>query len=132
MEKTGRVKIANGEARLDGSLLARKGADDPLGAAADFLSNLGLDGKCVTVTGASGTVGDKEVFFITSAKEADEALCGGAAAEGIAAFAAPAPRRAPAAKKAAKRKAKPAKRPKNRPAKKSGKQPRKPKKAAKK
>ena len=113
MEKTGRLKLSNGEARVDGTLLARKGAADPLGAAADFMTNLGLrDGQCVTVTGESGTVGDKAVLFVDSAKAADETLCGGApagvTAERVAALA-PASTRSPvspAKKKGRKAKAK--------------------------
>lgn len=129
MQKTGRLKISNGEARVDGTLLARKGAADPLGAAADFLTNLGLrDGQCVTVTGEPGTVGDKAVLFVESANAADENLCGGAPAgvfaERVAALA-PASTRSPvlpAKKKARKAKAKSAKRPKGKNAKKIKKQ----------
>ena len=82
MDKTGRLKISNGESRLDGTLLARKGATNPLGAATDFLNNLGLNsGDCTHVTGTSGTVGDAPVIFMDSANGVDEAQCVGAVAE---------------------------------------------------
>jgi hypothetical protein len=129
MEKTGRLKLSNGEARVNGTLLARKGADDPLGAAADFMTNQGLrDGQCVTVTGESGTVGDKAVLFVDSAKAADETLCGGAPAgaftERVAALAPTSTRSPvqPAKKKGRKAKAKSAKRSKGKSAKKAKKQ----------
>jgi len=81
MTKTGRLTITNEESRLDGTLLARKSAPDPLGAATSFLRNLGLrDGDCITVSGESGTIGSVSVIFIDSASKADESLCVGAAA----------------------------------------------------
>jgi hypothetical protein len=81
MTKTGRLTISNEESRLDGTLLARKGAPDPLGAATSFLRNLGLrDGDCITVSGESGTIGSVSVIFIDSASKADESLYAGAAA----------------------------------------------------
>lgn len=81
MTKTGRLTITSEESRLDGTLLARKGATDPLGAATSFLRNLGLrDGDCITVSGESGTIGSVSVIFIDSASKADECLCVGAAA----------------------------------------------------
>jgi hypothetical protein len=82
VDKTGRLKISNGESRLDGTLLARKGAANPLGAATDFLTNLGLNsGDCTHVTGKSGSVGDAPVIFIDSANGVDEAQCAGAVAD---------------------------------------------------
>ena len=79
MTKTGRLSIQNGESRLDGTLLARKGAPDPLGAATSFLNNLGLrDGDCITVSGESGTIGSASVIFMDSASKAQESLCSGA------------------------------------------------------
>jgi hypothetical protein len=78
MTKTGRLTIENGESRLDGTLLARKGAPDPLGAATSFVANLGLrDGDCITVSGESGTIGSTPVIFIDSASKAQESLCSG-------------------------------------------------------
>jgi hypothetical protein len=81
MTKTGRLTIANEESRLDGTLLARKGAPDPLGAATSFLHSLGLrNGDCITVSGENGTIGSVSVIFIDSASKADESLCVGARA----------------------------------------------------
>jgi len=78
MTKTGRLTIENEESRLDGTLLARKGEPDPLGAATSFLRNLGLrDGDCITVSGDNGTIGSVSVIFIQSASKADESLCVG-------------------------------------------------------
>jgi hypothetical protein len=109
--------------------LARKGADDPFGAAADFMTNLGLrDGQYVTVTGEPGTVGDKAVLFVESARAADESLCGGApagafaervAVPALASSRSPVP---PPKKKGRKAKAKSAKRSKGKNAKKIKKQ----------
>jgi hypothetical protein len=86
MTKTGRLTITNEDSRLDGTLLARKGAPDPFGSATSFLRNLGLrDGDCITVSGENGTIGSVSVIFITSASKADESLCVGAplGAEGM-------------------------------------------------
>ena len=81
MTKTGRFTISDEDSRLDGTLLARKGAADPFGAATSFLRNLGLrDGDCISVSGESGTIGSVAVIFIDSASKADESLCVGAAA----------------------------------------------------
>lgn len=81
MTKTGRLTISNEDSRLDGTLLARKGAPDPFGAATSFLRNLGLrDGDCITVSGENGTIGSVSVIFMDSASEADESLCVGAPA----------------------------------------------------
>jgi len=81
MTKTGRLTIVTEESRLDGTLLARKGAPDPLGAATSFLRSLGLrDGDCITVTGENGTIGSVSVIFIDGASKADESLCVGAPA----------------------------------------------------
>jgi len=80
MIKTGRLRIDNGESRLDGTLLARKGAPDPLGAATSFLANLGLrDGDCITVSGENGTIDSTSVVFMDSASKAQESLCSEAA-----------------------------------------------------
>lgn len=76
MEKTGRLTKSNGEARVDGTLLAREGAADPFGAAKDFVDSRGLvDGQCITVTGEMGKVSDKTVIFVDSADGVDETLC---------------------------------------------------------
>jgi len=81
MTKTGRLTISNEDSRLDGTLLARKGAPDPFGAATSFLRNLGLrDSDCITVSGENGTIGSVSVIFIDSASKADESLCVGAGA----------------------------------------------------
>jgi hypothetical protein len=81
MTKTGRLTISNEESRLDGTLLARKGAADPFGAATSFLRNLGLrDGDCISVSGENGTIGSVSVVFIDSASKSDESLCAGAGA----------------------------------------------------
>ncbi len=87
MTKTGRLTIANEDSRLDGTLLARKGAPDPFGAATSLLRNLGLrDGDCISVSGENGTIGSVSAIFIDSASKADESLCVGApvAAEAMA------------------------------------------------
>jgi hypothetical protein len=91
MTKTGRLSQSNRESRLDGTLLARKGAPDPFGAATDFLTNRGLgDGDCITVTGESGVIGGTSVIFMDTADKADESLCKSSQAatpEGVRAFA---------------------------------------------
>jgi hypothetical protein len=95
MAQTGRLTISNGESRLDGTLLARKGAPDPLGAATNFLGNLGLnDGDRITVTGGNGSIGGASVIFIESAAKADEGVALAAAMETTAAVTAT-PRRSP-------------------------------------
>jgi hypothetical protein len=77
MTKTARLKTSNGDSRLDGTLLAREGAPDPLGAATNFLNNLGLhDPDCITVTGKDGTLNGEAVIFIDGASKTDESLCG--------------------------------------------------------
>ena len=64
--------MSDGDSRLDGTLLARKGAPDPLGAATNFLSNLGLQDGHITVAGDNGNIGSASVIFITDAKRADD------------------------------------------------------------
>jgi|SRR5579884_132794 len=102
MTKTGRLAISNEESRLDGTLLARKGATDPFGAATSFLRNLGLrDGDCITVSGENGTIGSVSVIFMDSASKADESLCvGKAAASEMMALRPTAPTKGGAVKKA--------------------------------
>lgn len=71
MEKTGTLSISQQTSRLEGTLLARKGADDPLAAATAFLQNRGFqDGDVITVTGTEGNVGSASVIFITNAQAA--------------------------------------------------------------
>jgi hypothetical protein len=78
MTKIGRPTGKDGGSRLDGTLLVRKGAPDPFGAAASFLNNLRLrDGDCITVTGESATIGSTPVIFMDSASKAQESLCSG-------------------------------------------------------
>jgi len=77
MGNTGRLKLGNGDARLEW-LAAGPQGERPIrfGAASDFLTNLGLtDGQCIKATGENGTVGDKAVFFIDSATGVDDSLC---------------------------------------------------------
>jgi hypothetical protein len=99
MTKTGTIQITLGEARLDGELLAIKGANDPLGEGTNFLGNSGLgDGDQATVTGSEGLLGNVAVFFMTSAQAA-------AALAGAVAPVAGGPKKAPAKKKAVAKKA---------------------------
>jgi len=101
MIRTGRLSISNEESRLDGTLLARKGAADPLGAATSFLRNLGLrDGDCISVSGDTGTIGAVSVIFIDSASKVDESNCsGGATLPAAMALRSAAPAATPVAKK---------------------------------
>jgi hypothetical protein len=81
MTQTGTLTMSEGDSRLDGTLLARKGDSDPLGAATNFLSNLGLQSGRITVTGDNGNIGPTSVIFITDAKRADERVALAAAVE---------------------------------------------------
>lgn len=66
MEKTGILRVMNGSSRLEGTLLARDGEDDPLAAATRFLQNRGfVDDDLITVTGTVGSLGSESVIFIT-------------------------------------------------------------------
>jgi hypothetical protein len=91
MEKTGTLKITNGESRVDGTLLARNVASgqDPFGAATDFVKDNGCDdGDCVTVT---GTLQGK-ILYIDSAKKVSDDRCAPAQADALRlAVAAPTP-----------------------------------------
>lgn len=72
MKRTGILSIDGATSRLDGTLLARAGAANPLVAATNFLQNRGLgDGDRITVTGTEGKLGDIPVIFITDATLAD-------------------------------------------------------------
>jgi hypothetical protein len=82
MQKIGRLKILNGESSLAGTLLARGGTPNPLGAATDFLTNLGLQrGQCIEVSGQFGPVGDLTAFFISAAVGVNDAACLGTLSE---------------------------------------------------
>lgn len=72
--KTGTLSMSMGNSRLDGLLLARTGAPNPLTAATSFLSARGFgDNDPVTVTGDDGVVGNVHVFFVTNITAANEA-----------------------------------------------------------
>jgi hypothetical protein len=107
MTQTGTLTISEGDSRLDGTLLARKGGSDPLGAATNFLSNLGLQSGRITVTGDNGNIGPTPVIFITDAKRAEERVALAAATETAAAapkvLRRPPPRTKPSAKVAKKK-----------------------------
>ena len=75
MEKTGLLSQQNGDSSVDGTLLARRGASDPFGAATDFLAARGLvSGNRITVTGEDGTIGGASVFFMASAVKTSQSL----------------------------------------------------------
>jgi hypothetical protein len=66
---TGLLRVFNGESRLDGLLLARRGEDESFGKATSFLANRGLgDGDTITVDGENGVINSVVVFFITGAR----------------------------------------------------------------
>lgn len=68
MTTSGKLRVANGESRLNGQLLAREGENEPFGKATSFLANRGLeDGDKITVEGENGEIGAVSVFFITGA-----------------------------------------------------------------
>lgn len=72
MEKTGRVSIGSGSARLnDGTRLARCGAADPFGSGISFLEGKNIeDGERITVEGSNGQVNGVAVFCMTNARHA--------------------------------------------------------------
>jgi len=83
MEKTGTLKIANGESKVDGTLLAREvdSGQDPFGAATDFVKDNGCsDNDCVTVMGALKS----KALYIDSAKKVGKDLCAPAQADALA------------------------------------------------
>jgi hypothetical protein len=109
MEKTGTLKIANHESRVNGTLLARETDDqDEFGAATEFMINNNCDdGDCVTITGNL----KNGVFWVDTAKKVDNSLCAKAAlttAE-LSVAVANVTGRVPAQKKAAKKAAVPKK-----------------------
>ncbi|MBB5056421.1 hypothetical protein HDF16_001106 [Granulicella aggregans] len=77
MEKTGTLKIANHESKVNGTLLARETDDqDEFGAATEFMINNNCDdGDCVTITGNL----KGGVFWVDTAKKVDSSLCAGPA-----------------------------------------------------
>jgi hypothetical protein len=73
MERTGTLRILNGNSRLDRLLLARRDEPDPLRAATAFLGTAGFDsGDRIRVTGADGQIGNVDVMFITNAARDDQ------------------------------------------------------------
>jgi hypothetical protein len=71
MERTGALSIANGESRIDGTLLARCDESDPIGAATAFLLNRGFQsGDFIQVSGDDGTIGGVAVFCMDDAQGA--------------------------------------------------------------
>lgn len=87
MKLKGTLHVESGESSINGRLLAIQGDPDPFGAATDFLANRNLfDGDPAEITGAEGTVGTRNVVFMTNAvplaEEAEAALPMAAAAVG--------------------------------------------------
>lgn len=75
MHRTGTLTVNATVSRLNGTRLARAGADDPLAAATNFLALRGLDdGDFIWVEGTDGNVGNVPVIFITDAGLAQTAL----------------------------------------------------------
>jgi hypothetical protein len=69
---TGILKVSNGESRIDGTLLGRKGSGDPYGAATAFLEDHDChDSDCVTVTGTQ----EADAFYIDSAVKEETSMC---------------------------------------------------------
>jgi len=103
MEKTGTLKIARHESKVNGTLLARETDDqDEFGAATEFMVNNNCDNNdCVTVTGDL----KQGVFWLDTAEKVDSSLCAKTAVA-MAEFSvsiAKSAGRAPAKKKAAKK-----------------------------
>lgn len=68
----GILKVSNGESRIDGTLLGRKGGGDPYGAATAFLDDHDChDSDCVTVTGTQ----EADAFYIDSAVKEETSKC---------------------------------------------------------
>jgi len=69
---TGILKVSQGDSRINGTLLGRKGNGDPYGAATGFLADSGCrDGDCVTVTGTQ----EDDAFYIDSASKEASSKC---------------------------------------------------------
>ncbi len=76
------------ESRLDGTLLAVQGSQDPLGDATAFLENKPLaSGDTISVTGTSGTFAGLDVIFMIDAAKVATAAANGALATAAAAVA---------------------------------------------
>lgn len=68
MKLKGTLHVESGESSINGRLLAIQGDPDPFGAATDFLANRNLfDGDPAQITGEEGTVGTRNVVFMTNA-----------------------------------------------------------------
>ena len=68
MKLKGTLHVESGESSINGRLLAIQGDPDPFGAATDFLANRNLfDGDPAEITGEEGTVGTRNVVFMTNA-----------------------------------------------------------------
>lgn len=81
MNRTGTLSVSAGVSRLDGTRMARAGANNPLAAATNFLAIRGLDdGDFIRIEGSDGTLGNVPVIFITSAALAAAALAANKAA----------------------------------------------------
>lgn len=69
---TGILKVSNGESRINGALLGRKGDGDPYGAATVFLDDHNChDSDCITVTGTQ----EADAFYIDSAVKEETSKC---------------------------------------------------------
>jgi hypothetical protein len=69
---TGILRISNGDSRISGTLLGRKGDGDPYGAATSFLEeNDCHDSDCVTVTGNQ----EADAFYLDSAVKEAASKC---------------------------------------------------------
>jgi hypothetical protein len=96
MRRTGTLRIESEESRLDGTLLARRGENDPLGAATSFLRTRGLnDNDTINVTGDDGKLGTRDVIYMTDAERVSALV-----ATPTAALTAMAPKRSPSRKRA--------------------------------
>ena len=71
MQEVGNLSIDDNskESKLDDTLLAIEGSQDPFGDATAFLEGKGFsDGETAKITGDSGKVGDVDVIFMTNAE----------------------------------------------------------------
>jgi hypothetical protein len=72
--KTGIISVIEGESRLDGELLARKGYADEVGEGTNFLARQKpkvRNGDRATVTGDEEPMGNVTVIYMTSAQRAN-------------------------------------------------------------
>jgi len=116
MDKTGTLKIENGESRVDGTLLGRNvpSGQDPYGAATDYVIDHNCDnGDCVSVSGSY----QGKVLYIDSVQKLSADQCQPLAAanliiaERVSAVTVAAKARSAAPRKAAKKASVIAKRP---------------------